>query len=129
VNPPVIVAGECEPHIWCATCQASTRVRLTLHGGDPDGPLLAVVEVCPGCGANHATPNVQVTPQPQPRSLLAKLRREPVPEMSLCAYGGCRRRGSREHEYTIPSDSGTYRYIFCKPAHRAAWAAENGLRA
>lgn len=128
MNPPVIVAGDCELHAWCGTCHAPTRVRLALHDGDPEGRLLAVVEVCPGCGSNHTTPMVEVVPQPQPRSLLAKLRRDPLPETDLCAYGDCRRKGKREHTYEIPADSGTYRYIFCKPGHRAAWAAENRLR-
>ena len=123
-----ITAGECEPHSWCAACQAPTRVRLALHDGSAEGPLLGVVEVCPGCGANHATPNVTVTPEPQPRSLIARLRRHLPDESALCAYGDCRRRGQRNHEYAIPGDAGTYRYVFCKPAHRERWAAENGLR-
>lgn len=115
-----IVAGDCEPHTWCAVCQAATRVRLALHDGDPAGPLLAVVEVCPGCGANHATPMVSVTAGPP--SLLGRLRRTARDESAVCAFGDCRKTGKRGYGHEVVGDEGTWRYVFCSDKHLRAWA-------
>lgn len=115
-----VVAGECEPHTWCGNCQAATRVRLALHDGSPSGPPLAVIEVCPGCGANHATPNVSVTPEPP--SLLGRLRRTPRDESAVCAFGDCRKTGKREHAHEVVGDEGTWTYVFCSGKHKRAWA-------
>jgi len=125
-KPPVITAGDCEPHTWCGTCQAPSRVRLNLHDGTPGGPLLAVVEVCPGCGSNHATPRVEVVPASP--GLIARLRsagqRDPA---ELCAHGDCRKRAEPGITHSIAGDEGTWTYRFCSRPHRQAWADANWI--
>jgi hypothetical protein len=138
VRYPVITAGETVTATWCATCQLPTRIRVPLHDRSPDGQLLAVLELCPGCGANHATPMITVT-QPRRRFSL----RHPVaaggPPGYLrdseargqgpagCAYGDCLMPGSWDETWRLREDEGTTTYLFCKAAHRTAWLEQTGL--
>lgn len=119
----MIVAGECETRVWCATCQAPTRVRLALHDGTPDGTLLAVVEVCPGCGSNHATPSVNVTTGPV--SLLERLRPKTRPPEQVCAWADCRKPVKQGHRLDLVVDDGVWHVGFCSDDHKRAWALEH----
>jgi len=126
-----------EDHAWCPVCQAPWRVRVPLLlGGKPVG----TVEACPGCGSNHAQPSVTVTPAPRqplrlPRHPLAAaasaLHRWRCSKDGLtspgCAYESCRWPGRWGCTYEVSADDGVYRYLFCGPRHRAAWAADNQL--
>lgn len=119
MKPPVIVPGEAAS-TWCVNCQLPTRLYVPLHDGSPTGPLLGVLEVCPGCGANHATPSVTVTPPS--RRWLRRRREGP-----LCAFGDCQRPGNADCTHKLRGDEGTTTYLFCKPAHRNTWLRDNGL--
>jgi hypothetical protein len=133
--PPVITAGEPGQGAWCPVCLLPTRLRVPLFA---DGKACGGLEICPGCGTGHDKPGAYITPaapqdriiardvtQAQRRSLLQVLgRHRDGPD---CAWGDCRRRGSRKLEYAIPADEGTYRYWFCRTAHRDAWCETNGL--
>jgi hypothetical protein len=134
-----IAAGETELATWCATCQLPTRVRVPLYDGSAAGPLLAVFELCPGCGANHATPMIAVTPVKRGRLSLrhpvaaaanAANRRDcearGVPAVE-CAYGDCRMPGLWDCTWKLREDEGTTTYLFCKDAHKTAWLEETGL--
>jgi len=140
VRYPVIIAGDTLQSSWCATCQLPTRIRVPLHDGSLTGQLLAVLELCPGCGANHATPMITVTAAPRRRWF--KLR-HPVASVATavarrdceaqgvpltgCAYGDCPMPGSWDCTWRLREDEGTTVYLFCKDAHRGAWLEETGL--
>jgi len=139
VRYPVIVAGETLASSWCGTCQLPTRVRVPLHDRSPDGQLLAVLELCPGCGANHATPMITVT-QPRRRwfslrhpaaAVATAVNRRDCETRGLtpagCAYGDCPMPGSWDETWRLREDEGTTVYLFCKPGHRQAWLQETGL--
>lgn len=123
MKPPVLALGEVVAHSWCATCQAPSRVRAAVHATSPGGVLLGTLEVCPGCGANHAEPSVALPAAPRPR-LLRPLRRRTA-WTGLCAAGGCRMPGRKRYELTVPGEAGTWRYRFCTRKHRDSWAAEH----
>jgi hypothetical protein len=139
VRKPVITAGETVMGTWCATCQLPTRVRVPLHDGSPGGPLLAVLELCPGCGANHATPMITVTPSLRRRlsfrhpaaSIATAVARRDCEARGLtpagCAYGDCPMPGSWDCTWRLREDEGTTTYLFCKTAHRTGWLEETGL--
>lgn len=57
----VIAAAEPETGAWCPVCLMPSRVRIPLHDGATDGPLVATLEVCPGCGTGHDRPSATVT--------------------------------------------------------------------
>jgi hypothetical protein len=135
----VIAAGATALAGWCATCQLPTRVTVPVHAGTPGGPLLGTVELCPGCGANHATPMVTVTPARRGRfrfrhpvaSVAAMAARHDSEARGLpaveCAYGDCPMPGSWDRTWRMQEDAGTTTWLFCKPAHRTAWLEESGL--
>jgi hypothetical protein len=137
---PVITAGETVTSTWCATCQLPTRLRIPLHASSPAGPLLAVLELCPGCGANHATPMITVTPVPRRRwfrlrhpvaSVATVIARQDCEARGVppagCAHGDCPMPGSWDCTWKLREDEGTTTYLFCKPAHRTEWLGETGL--
>jgi hypothetical protein len=136
---PVIVPASTAMSTWCATCQLPTRLRIPLHAGSQDGQLLAELEVCPGCGANHATPMITVTQKQRHRFSL----RHPVASVATavnradceargvpaagCAYGDCPMPGSWDTTWVLREDIGTTTYLFCRPDHKTAWLQETGL--
>jgi hypothetical protein len=131
---PVITAGEPEQGAWCPVCLLPTRLRVPLFA---DGRPCGGLEICPGCGTGHDRPASYVTPAaPQDRIVAFQATQPPAGWLRNllhrgdgpgCAFGNCRRGGSRKHEYVIPADEGTYRYWFCRNAHRDAWCEANGL--
>jgi hypothetical protein len=136
-RPVIIVAGDTALSSWCATCQAPIRIRIPLHDGSIAGPFLGTIEVCPGCGANHATPNITVTPARRGQLLHpvaaaanavnradCEARGLPATE---CAYGDCRMPGLWDCTYKLRQDEGTITYLFHADSHRQAWLEENGL--
>lgn len=117
---PVITAGEAEHHTWCSTCQAPTRARVNLHDGE-DGPLLGTIEICPGCGANHATPSVTVTPASPPGWWQ---RHKPAPP-PRCDRDPCDKRSKTGHTVTVQGEHGRAEYRFCSGEHEREWAREH----
>jgi hypothetical protein len=118
---------------WCANCQASTRLRIPIH--DQRGHL-ADLEVCTGCGANHATPRVEMVPAPltirHPVAAAANaLNRRQCQATGqpavLCAYGNCQMPGRWACTWKLQADDGSTTYLFCKDAHRESWLTDNGL--
>lgn len=139
MKPPLIVAGEPEFHCWCAVCQLPSRVRVPLHHRTTAGPVVNVLEVCPGCGTGHDRPSVTVTDAPRERRAghpLARLARALHGRVCArkglrplaCAFGDCQWPGLYRLEHTVPGEDGTWRYVFCRKAHRRAWAEANRLR-
>ena len=134
-----IVAGEPEYHCWCATCGTPTRLRIPLHAGTTAGPVVNVLEVCPGCGTGHDRPSVTITRAPRERQRrghpLARLARALHGRMCArkglrplgCAHGDCRWPGLYRHEHAIEGEDGTWRYLFCRKSHQRAWAMGNGI--
>lgn len=139
MKPPVIVAGDTILATWCATCQLPTRIRIPLHADSQDGQLLAELELCPGCGANHATPMITVTQKRRRRFSL----RHPIVSVATavsvrdceargltpagCAYGDCPMPGSWDHTFALREDIGTTTYLFCNGTHLARWLEQTGL--
>jgi hypothetical protein len=50
-----IAAGEPELACWCAVCLTPTQLRVDLT---VDGEIVAILEICPGCGTGHPNPTV-----------------------------------------------------------------------
>lgn len=136
---PRIVASEPELNCWCPVCLLPIRLRVPLHLGDAAGPQVGMLEICPGCGTGHDQPSVTVTAVSgrAPRQwhpLIAAAHavhkwvcRRAGRTSRVCAHGGCRWPGLHRHEHAIPTDEGTYRYVFCTRRHRHAWADRHGL--
>lgn len=133
-----VVAGEPELHTWCHVCQLPTRVRIPLHIGNPAGPSVSVLEICPGCGTGHDRPSVNVTAAPRaPRQWHPLLAIAHAAHRWVCgrtgrisrpcAHGDCRLPGLYRHEHTIGTDDGTWRYVFCTRRHRRAWAVQHRI--
>lgn len=136
----VITAGEPELRAWCSVCQLPTRLRLPLHAGDLTGPVVAVLEICPGCGTGHDRPSVNLVPVPRgprqregnPLTRLARhahariCRRSGRPALA-CAYADCQWPGLHRNTAEVPGDDGTWRYVFCRPSHKRRWAAEHAI--
>ena len=139
--PPVITVGEPVRETWCNTCQEPWRLRIPLL---LDGEPAATLEMCPGCGQGHAQTGVYVTPPQTPGATPAPAPGPPLlPRYAAkihgwlcarsgrvshgCAYGDCPWPGLYRHELAIDGDEGTWRYYYCRKAHRRLWAAANDL--
>jgi len=129
---PVITAGDTQV-TWCANCQAPTRLRIPLS--DQKGPL-ADLEVCTGCGANHATPRVELTPAPlairHPVAAAANALNRRECEATgrpavLCAFGDCQMPGRWSCTRRLQGDGGSTVYLFCGDDHKREWLKENHL--